>query len=113
MQEQLASALESTAAMNRLTSAVRGAVVRDADLLRTATQGEVAFARAEDRAFADSAEELKASGYTRQAGRTGARMWLDSIWVTKSTAPPTTPAPTVLRPGTTVSVEAGREEGKE
>jgi hypothetical protein len=88
-QEQLKSTLEGTAHTNRLQYAVRGAVVRDPHLLKTATQGEVAFARAEDKAFADSADELRQSGYSRAANKAGARAWLDSVWV-KS---PSSPAP--------------------
>lgn len=80
-QEHLKSALEGAAQTNRLNYAVRGAVVRDPALLKTATQGEVAFARAEDKAFSDCADELAQSGYSRAANKQGARMWLDSVWV--------------------------------
>lgn len=93
-QEQTKAALEATAHTQRLAAAARGAVVRDPALLRTATQGEVAFAQAEDRAFAtpDVAQALRESGYSRQNGRAGARAWLDGVWVKVPTAR-STPAP--------------------
>lgn len=86
-QEQLKTVLEGAAQTNRLIHAVRGAVVREPALLKTATQGEVAFARAEDRAIADCADELRATGYSRAANKPGARAWLDAVWVKSPSTP--------------------------
>lgn len=88
VQEQLGAALDAAAHTARVAGAVRGAVVRDPELLRTATQGEAAFARAEDRALAadDVAAALAQSGHDRR-NTAGARAWLDGVWVKIPTAP--------------------------
>lgn len=91
VQEQLGAALDGAANTTRLAHALRGAVVRDPRLLRLATKGEVAFARAEDDAFRsdDVQASLREIGYTKASGpaRNAARAWLDSVWPKPSPAP--------------------------
>lgn len=83
VQEQLSAELERAAHTSRLSTSVRGAVVRDPRLLAAATRGEVAAAHAEDDAFRSEEvrKALEASGYSRsREQRRGARGWLEGVW---------------------------------